>query len=302
MKLTQTTDCDMNEGEKAKFSFCIKPNVKNNNVLYFDLIRWRSIIVVQSLQTDLEVFLSAGGGRCEVSVRATGLAPEGEARQGRPLNGSESGGAGPGFPTQLPPQRGKGTTCGPEPEHALKELAVGRAPPCWGCWEVLTWRDLDLSFRLLEEKQTTRVWLIWGREVRIIFVTHSSEKIQLVLAKQDSDLLIFHVITSKPRSGCYLTWIINSTDPAPQQEVVSTEVTSSSEVWRAEPVVPRWHKGFLSVGPVGVTVASGQAQGWCCGETAWTCAWRCEACAWRCVSQCAVHVRRASVAAVCPEG
>lgn len=97
-----------------------------------------------------------------MSVRATGLAPEGEARRGHPLNGSESRGAGPGFPTQLPPQRGKGTTCGPEPEHALKEPAVGRAPPCWGCWEVLTWRDLDLSFRLLEEKQTSVIDLESG--------------------------------------------------------------------------------------------------------------------------------------------
>lgn len=91
-----------------------------------------------------------------MSARATGPVLEGEARQGRPLNGSESGGAVPGFLTLLPPQTGRETTCGPEPEHALKEPAAGKAPPCWGCWVALIWMDHDLSFRVLEEKKTTR--------------------------------------------------------------------------------------------------------------------------------------------------
>lgn len=83
-------------------------------------------------QTDLEVSPSVGGGRCEALVRATGPGLEGEARRGRPSNGSESGGAAPGFLTQLPPQTGRETTCGPEPERALKEPAAGTAPPYWG--------------------------------------------------------------------------------------------------------------------------------------------------------------------------
>ncbi len=81
-------------------------------------------------QTDLEVSPSVGGGRCEVLVRATGLVPEGEARQGRPLNDSESGGAAPGFLSQLPLQTGRETTCGLEPEHALTGPAAGTALPC----------------------------------------------------------------------------------------------------------------------------------------------------------------------------
>lgn len=89
-----------------------------------------------------------GGGRCEASVRATGLGLEGEARRGRPLNGSESGG-GPGFLTRRPPQTGRETTCGPEPEHALKGPAAGTAPPCWGCRGAPVWSDRDLSFQVL---------------------------------------------------------------------------------------------------------------------------------------------------------
>lgn len=91
-----------------------------------------------------------------MSVRATGPAQEGEARQGRPLNGSESGGAVPGFLTRLPPQTGRETTCGPELEHAPKEPAAGTALPYWGCWVALIWTDHDLSFRDLEEKETTK--------------------------------------------------------------------------------------------------------------------------------------------------
>lgn len=105
-------------------------------------------------QTHLEVFLSVGGGRCEESVRARGPALEEEARQGRPLNGSESGGAAPGFLTRLPPQTGRETTCDPEPERALREPAAGTAPPGWGWWAALIWTDRDLSFRVLEEEKT----------------------------------------------------------------------------------------------------------------------------------------------------
>lgn len=99
--------------------------------------------------TDLEVSPSAGGGRCEALVRVTGRGPEVEARRGRPLNGSESGGAGPGYQTRLPPQTGRGTTCGPEPERALTEPAAGTAPPCWGCRAALICSDHDLSFQVL---------------------------------------------------------------------------------------------------------------------------------------------------------
>lgn len=101
-----------------------------------------------------------------MSERATGPALEGEARQGRPLNGSESGGAVPGFLTQLPPQTGRETTCGPEPGRALKGPAAGTAPPYWDCWVALIWTDRVLSFRGLEEKskstKTYRSELITG--------------------------------------------------------------------------------------------------------------------------------------------
>lgn len=93
-----------------------------------------------------EVSLSVGGGRCEVLVKAKALVQEEEARQGRPLSGSGSGGVVPGFLTLTPQQTGREMTGGPEPELALKELAAGTALPCWDCQVHLhlTWMDRDL--------------------------------------------------------------------------------------------------------------------------------------------------------------
>lgn len=66
-------------------------------------------------------------------MKAKGPGQEGEAPQGRPSNGSESGGAAPGCLTPPLPQTGRGTTGGPGPEHAQREPAAGITPPCWGC-------------------------------------------------------------------------------------------------------------------------------------------------------------------------
>lgn len=104
-------------------------------------------------QTDLKVSPSEGGGKCEVSVRATGPGLEEEALPGRPSSGSESGGAGLGFLTQILPRTERGKTCGLEHEHALRELAAGIAPPCWGCRVCLIWLDRDLSFQDLKEEK-----------------------------------------------------------------------------------------------------------------------------------------------------
>lgn len=76
-----------------------------------------------------------------MSVRETGPGLEGEARRGRPLNGSESGGVALGFLTRIPLQTGREMTCGPEPGLALKEPAAGTAPPYWGCRVALIWTD-----------------------------------------------------------------------------------------------------------------------------------------------------------------
>lgn len=83
-------------------------------------------------------------------ARATGPALEGEALPDHPLSDSESGEVGPGFLTRIPPQTGRGKTCGPEHEPALTEPAAGITPPCWDCSAVPTWMDLDLLFRDLK--------------------------------------------------------------------------------------------------------------------------------------------------------
>lgn len=87
-----------------------------------------------------------GGGRCEVSVKVIGPGQVEEARRGRPSNGSESGGAGPGFLTLPPQQTGREMIGGPVPERAQKEPAAGTVPPCWGCLahHRLIWTNHDL--------------------------------------------------------------------------------------------------------------------------------------------------------------
>lgn len=85
-------------------------------------------------------------------ARATGPALEGEARPGRPLSDSESREAGPGFLTRIPPQTGRGKTCGPEHEPVLTEPAAGITPPCWDCSVAPTWMDQNLLFRDLKER------------------------------------------------------------------------------------------------------------------------------------------------------
>lgn len=129
-------------------------------------------------------------------MRATGLAPEEEARQGRPLNGSESGGVAPGFLTRLPPQTGRETTCDPEPERAPKEPAAGTAPPCWGCWVALIWLDRDLSFQVLggeKKKQGVRLTIRSPDHLVECFVTimfsASTKKGSFNLRKQKSNLI-----------------------------------------------------------------------------------------------------------------
>lgn len=107
----------------------------------------------ESRQTDLKASLSAGGGRCEASVKAIVPALGGEARRGRPSNGSGSGEAVSDFLTLTPPQTGRGRSGGPEPVHALKGPAAGTTPPYWGCWVLRqTWTNRDLSFQDLDRK------------------------------------------------------------------------------------------------------------------------------------------------------
>lgn len=92
----------------------------------------------------LEAFLSEDGGKCEASVRATGPGLVAEALPGHPLSGSESGGVELGFLTQIPLQTGRETTCGLEPEHALRGPAAGTALPDWGYRGCLIWTDRGL--------------------------------------------------------------------------------------------------------------------------------------------------------------
>lgn len=68
-----------------------------------------------------------------VSVKAIALGQGEEARLGRPLSGSGSEGAVPGFLTPTPQQTGREMNGGPEPELAPKEPAAGTAPPGWDC-------------------------------------------------------------------------------------------------------------------------------------------------------------------------
>lgn len=80
-------------------------------------------------------------------ARATGQVLEGEVRPGRPLSDSASVEVGPGFLIRIPPQTGRGKTCGLEHEPALTEPAAGITPPCWDCSAAPTLMDLDLLFR-----------------------------------------------------------------------------------------------------------------------------------------------------------
>lgn len=73
---------------------------------------------------------SAGAGKCAALAKAIVLAPGVEARPGHPWNGSESAEAEPDYLTLLPPLTGRGKSGGPEPEHAQKEPAADKAPPC----------------------------------------------------------------------------------------------------------------------------------------------------------------------------